>query len=271
MSFLLKIPGIASLIKKKIKHQLGLGRCTNSFSGASHLPVSILGFFDKLDIHIQEGYGQTENLAYATFSTLELRRPGYVGTPRKYVEIKLGDESELLMKSPCLMKEYFKEEAATKTAFTNDGWLHTGDVAEIDEYNNVKILGRLSENFKNQKGEFIAPAAIEKRFAANKFIEQLCMVGRELPHNVLLITLSEAGQSQDKERVKKSLQEDLHKINSELVSYEKICHVIISQKAWTPENGLLTPTLKVKRRSVESTYQDLIQKAITDHNVIIWA
>lgn len=271
LNFLLKIPGISSLIKKKIKHQLGLGRCTNSFSGASHLPVSILSFFDKLDIHIQEGYGQTENLAYATFSTLERRRPGYVGTPRKYVEIKLGDENELLIKSPCLMKEYFKEKAATKAAFTSDGWLHTGDIVELDEHNNVKILGRLSENFKNQKGEFIAPAAIEKRFSSNKFIEQLCMVGKELPHNVLLITLSESGKSQDKELIKKSLQEDLHKINSELVSYEKICHVIILQEAWTPENGLLTPTLKVKRPVVESTYQNLIREAITDHHAIIWA
>lgn len=271
LNFLLKLPLISGLIKKKIKHQLGLDRCENCFSGASHLPISILGFFDKLDIKIQEGYGQTENLAYATFSMLDMPRPGYVGTPRLKVELKLGEESELMIKSPCLMKEYYKEKEATKLALTDDGWLHTGDIAELDNNKNVKIIGRLSENFKNQKGEFIIPAPIEKRFAQNLSIEQLCMIGRELPNNVLIVTLSEQGRGQSKEVIKQSLQESLHKINSALASYEKISHIIILSGAWTPENGFLTPTLKVKRRNVEANYRDLIQGAIAQHNTIVWA
>lgn len=271
MDFLLKLPLISNLIKRKIKRHLGLGRCTNCFSGASHLPVSILEFFDKLDIKIQEGYGQTENLAYATFSLLGKRRPGYVGTPRLQVELKLAEEGELMIKSPCLMKEYYKDEAATKTALTSDGWLHTGDVAELDEQNNVKIIGRISENFKNQKGEFIIPAPIEKRFAANTVIEQLCIVGRELPNNVLVVTLSESGRKQNKENIKQALQESLHKVNSELANYEKISHVIVLKESWTPENGILTPTLKVKRRMVESNYSDVIKGAITQSNSIVWA
>ncbi|KTD24824.1 long-chain fatty-acid-CoA ligase [Legionella lansingensis] len=270
LNILLKIPFISSLIKNKIRHHLGLNRCTNCFSGASHLPVSILNFFDKLDIKIQEGYGQTENLAYATFSMLDKRRPGYVGTPRLQVEVKLADENELMIKSPCLMKEYYKNKEATSAALTKDGWLHTGDIAELDENNNVKIVGRLSENFKNQKGEFIIPAPIEKRFAMNSDIEQLCMVGRELPNNVLVITLSESGQEQSKENIKQSLQENLRKVNSELASYEKISHVIIAKKPWTTENGFLTPTLKVKRRLVETNYHDVIQGAITQPDTIVW-
>ncbi|KTC84095.1 AMP-binding protein [Legionella brunensis] len=271
LNFLLKLPLISSLIKNKIKHHLGLNRCTNCFSGASHLPVSILDFFDKLDIKIQEGYGQTENLAYATFSMLGNRRPGYVGTPRLKVELKLGGESELMIKSPCLMKEYYKDKEATDAALTKDGWLYTGDIAELDETNNVKIIGRLSENFKNQKGEFIVPAPIEKRFATNSAIEQLCMVGRELPNNVLIITLSELGRNRNKENIKQDLQENLRKINSELANYEKISHVIVLNDSWTPENGLLTPTLKVKRRTVEENYRDIIKRAITQHNTIVWA
>ncbi len=271
LNLLLKLPFISTLIKKKIRHHLGLGRCTNCFSGASHLPVSILEFFDNLDIKIQEGYGQTENLAYATFSLLGQRRPGYVGTPRLKVELKIGEESELMIKSPCLMKEYYKDEDATNAALTDDGWLHTGDVAELDENKNVKIIGRLSENFKNQKGEFIVPAPIEKRFGTNPAIEQLCMVGRELPNNVLIVTLSESGRSQNKESTKQALQENLRKINSELANYEKISHIIVVSDAWTPENGVLTPTLKVKRRVVEANYRDLIKEAITQPNSVVWA
>lgn len=270
LNFLLKIPLISFLIKRKIKHHLGLDRCTNSFSGASHLPISILEFFDKLDIKIQEGYGQTENLAYATFSLLDQRRPGFVGTPRLQVEVKLGDKNELMIKCPCLMKEYFKDKQATEAAFTKDGWLHTGDIAEIDEKNNIKIVGRLSENFKNQKGEFIAPAPIEERFADNNMIDQLCMVGRELPNNVLLITLSEAGRGKDRDIVKRDFKDNLRKINSKLANYEKISHIIILKGSWTPENGILTPTLKVKRRLVESNYQDLIKAAITQSHSIFW-
>lgn len=269
LNFLLKIPFISGLIKRKVRHSLGLGRCSNCFSGASHLPVELIHFFDKLGIYIQEGYGQTENMAYATFSMLDQRRPGFVGTPRLQVELKLGDNNELLIRSPCLMKEYYKEPQASSEAL-KDGWLHTGDVAELDENSNVKIVGRLSENFKNQKGEFIAPAPIEKQFSANSMIEQLCMVGRELPNNVLIVTLSEAGRNRDKEQIKSELQDNLQQINRKLASYEKISHIIISKDIWSPENGLLTPTLKVKRRTVEANYLNLIKGAIENRNPIVW-
>lgn len=221
LNLLLKIPLVSTLIKRKIRHSLGLNQCLNCFSGASHLPVSILKFFDKLSIFIQEGYGQTENLAYATFTMLNQRRLGYVGTPRLQVQLKEGENQELLIQSPCLMKEYYKEPEATKQAFTADGWLRTGDIAELDEHQNVKIIGRLSENFKNQKGEFIVPAPIEKQFAANSLIEQLCIVGRELPNNVLIITLNELGRSKGKDELKQLLQNNLHEVNRKLANYEK--------------------------------------------------
>ncbi|KTD48854.1 AMP-binding protein [Legionella rubrilucens] len=270
LNLLLKIPLISTLIKRKIRHSLGLGQCVNCFSGASHLPVSILTFFDRLGLLIQEGYGQTENLAYATFTMLNQRRLGYVGTPRLQVEVKEGENQELLIRSPCLMKEYYKEPEATKQAFTEDGWLRTGDIAELDEHQNVKIVGRLSENFKNQKGEFIVPAPIEKQFAANSLIEQLCIVGRELPNNVLIITLNELGRSKGKDELKHLLQNNLHEVNRKLANYEKISHIIVSRDTWSPENGILTPTLKVKRRVVESNYLDLIKGAISEPHTIVW-
>ncbi|HAU1638383.1 TPA: AMP-binding protein [Legionella pneumophila] len=271
LNFLLKIPLISSLIKRKIIHSLGLSECTNCFSGASHLPISIIDFFEKLGIYIQEGYGQSENLAYATLSMLNERKRGYVGTPRLEVEIKVGEENELLMKCPCLMTGYYKNEQATKNAFTEEGWLRTGDVVDVDNEDRVKILGRLSENFKNQTGEFIAPSPIEKLFSVNPMLEQLCLVGRELPNNVLLVTLNEGVRlGMPKEEITHSLQETLKQVNSKLVKYEKVSHILVLKDAWTTENDKLTPTLKVKRRVVEKDYAELIQKALQQSQSIVW-
>lgn len=271
LNFLLKIPFVSRLIKKKILHELGLSECTNCFSGASQLPVPIMEFFGKLGLFIQEGYGQTEDLAYATLSLLQDRRLGYVGTARLGVEIKEGDDNELLVKSPCLMTGYYKNTQATKESFTPEGWLRTGDLVEIDPLGRVKVTGRISEIFKNQSGEFVAPSPIEKQFAANGIIDQLCLVGRGLPSNVLLIVLNnEIYFNKKKEDITRLLRDNLREINSQLVKYEKISHVIVVKDAWTPSNDMLTPTLKVKRRGVEQYYADLIQKILTEHHSIVW-
>ena len=269
LNILLKIPFLSGFIKHKIKTELGFENCVGFFSGASHLPVSIWNFFDKLDIPIQEGYGQTENIAYATLSMRATRKPRYVGIPRLGVEIKSGEKNELLMKSPCLMKGYFKDEKATHGAII-EGWLRTGDIVEIDDMQRVKIIGRLSEKFKNLKGEFISPLPIEKEFATNDWIENLCLVGKELASNVLLVDLSQKARKLPKEEVKPYLQERLHKTNQTLKSYEKISHVLVVQENWTPENNFLTPTLKVKRREVEERYRDFIQKAIDKNNAVVF-
>lgn len=270
LNVLLKIPGVSTLITKKIVHGLGLDECTNSFSGASHLPIPIIRFFEKIGIYIQEGYGQTENMAYATFTMLNDRREGYVGTPRLEVEIKLSEEGELLIKSPCMMSGYYKNEEASAGSFTEDGWLRTGDVAEIDSHNRVKILGRVSENFKNQSGEFIAPSPIEKLFGSQSLIEQMCLVGRGLPHNVLIITLSESKDGKSKEEINQSLQNTLHEVNGRLVKYEKISNIIIVKAPWTTNNNMVTPTLKVKRKIVEQQYSDLIEQTMTNKDKVIW-
>lgn len=266
---ILRIPLVSTFIKYKIKKQLGLGRCTNFFSGASHLPLDIFHFFEQLNIPIQEGYGQTENLAYATVSLLSQIKPGYVGTPRLQVTLQLTEEKELMVKSPCLMKEYYKDSEATHLAL-REGWLYTGDVVEMDAHQNIKIEGRLSENFKNQKGEFITPTPIEMEFLNNSLIDQLCLVGRELPCNILLISLNEKGKQLSRSKINQILKKQLGKINNTLASFEKIRHIIVVDKNWNPENGLLTPTLKVRRREVESFYQEQIHLALAQHESINW-
>lgn len=268
---LLKMPLLNKIVKNKIKKQLGLAHSQGNFSGAAHLPGPIYDFFNKLDIPVQEGYGQTENLAYATLSLKNEIKQGFVGTPRLKVSIKKGEKNELLMKCPCLMKEFYKDEGATAEAFTEDGWLRTGDIVEIDSMKRVKILGRLSENFKNQKGEFIAPTPIEKDFVEkNNYIDSLCLVGRELASNVLLVSLNDKAKPKSRDHIETSMKKAMHAVNQTLKGHEKISHVIVVKDTWMPDNNFLTPTLKVKRRVVESHYSDLIQKAVEQSGVIVW-
>jgi len=190
IGWLLNVPGLAYLMKRKIKKQLGLSRCCLCVSGAAHLPVSVVDFFKKLGVYIQEGSGQTEDFGYTSLSLRGEIKPGFVGSARNGVKIKQSDSGELLVDSPCLMKEYYKEEALTQQAFTEDGWLKTGDLVEIDEKNRIKILGRISENFKNQKGEFVSPSVIEDHFSTSDLIEYCCLIGKMLPSNLLLVNLA---------------------------------------------------------------------------------
>lgn len=271
LNILLNIPLVSLLLKKIIKKQLGFADCTNFFSGASALSVATLQFFNKLGIKIQEGYGQTENLAYATLSLLTNRLEGWVGTPRLDVEIKLGEGNELLCRSPCLMSGYYKDTEATEKSFTEDGWLHTGDVVELSEQKQVKILGRISESFKNQTGEFVAPSPIEQQFDHDA-IDQLCLVGQGLPGNVLLVSLTKEAlaTSEHSREISLFLEERMRQVNSTLLSYEKISHLVVVKESWTPQNNLLTPTLKVKRRVVEQYYAPLIARALADTHRITW-
>lgn len=271
LCWLLKMPFISWYIKKKIRKNLGFDSCTDFFSGASYLPININQFFENLGISILEGYGQTENLAYVTVALPKDKRMGYAGVARLGVDLRLSETKELLVRSPCLMLGYFKETEATKAAFTEDGWLKTGDYAEMDEAGRLKILGRVNENYKNQTGEFVAPAAIEKQFAADTFIDQLCLVGQGLPTNLLLVTLNPqvcAGKS--REELTNLLQLSLHRANSKLLKFEKIAQIIVVKDPWTTANNRLTPTLKVKRRQVEADYADLVQKALTERQVVFW-
>jgi long-subunit acyl-CoA synthetase (AMP-forming) len=168
------------------------------------------------------------------------------------------------------MLGYYKEEEATKNAFTEDGWLRTGDQGEIDSKGRVKILGRLSEKFKNQSGEFISPAPIEKLFAINPIIEQLCMVGKHLSSNIIIVTLNEAVDMSDRIEINGMLQEILHQVNTKLIKYEKIGHIIVVKGQWTIANNMLTPTNKIKRSVIEKQYENLIKFAALQPNVIVW-
>lgn len=270
IGWMLKVPILSSILKKKIIHQLGLSRCEIPISGAAHLPSSIFNFFKKLGLIIQEGSGQTENFGYTSLSMRDDVRPNCVGIPRAGVKIKQDENGELLVYSPCLMTGYYKDPELSKRSFTEDGWLRTGDLVEIDEANRLKIIGRISENFKNQKGEFVVPSQIEDFFAVSPMIEQCCLIGKLLPSNLLLVNLAQSYMSFPQNELNLQLRKLQNSVNRKLSIHEKISHIVVMKENWTISNHCLTPTMKVRRRIIESNYKDLIQCIITEPVGILW-
>ena len=146
------------------------------------------------------------------------------------------------------MDGYFKMPEETKNTII-DGWLHTGDEGEIDKEGFLRITGRVKDIFKTDKGKYVAPSPIEMQFSSNKDIEQICVVGTNLPQPIGLIVLSENGKKKSELEVAASLEKTLHVVNENLDSHEKLSKIVIVKDEWTIDNKMLTPTMKIKRNS----------------------
>ena len=176
--------------------------------------------------------------------------------------MKLSEEGEILIRSPGLFKEYYKQPDPTREVFTEDGFFHTGDKAEWDEdVQAFRITGRVKDIFKSAKGKYVTPVPIEARLSGNPLLEQICVMGSGLPAPVAVAVLSDAARHLPKENVDASLEATLKDVNAHLESHERMSHVVVVKDEWTTENGLLTPTLKVKRDILEDRYRDLISRS----------
>lgn len=271
LNFLLSLPIISSLVKKKIKKKLGLSRARMIVTAAAPMPAETLKWFHKLDIRIQEVYGMTENHAACTIMREDNMKIGTVGQPFPGVELRIDPQNgEIQMRAPWIMKGYYKDPEKTAEVIDSEGWLHTGDVGELDDQGFLKITGRVKDTFKTTKGEFIVPAPIEWGFATNHFIEQICVTGRTLDQPVALVVLSEIGLKASKDEVSKSLEHSCKEVNAGLPNYARISKIIITKEAWTVDNGMLTPTLKIKRNILEDRYAPLLAKAMSSDKMVVW-
>jgi long-chain acyl-CoA synthetase len=271
LNLLLSIPIISGIVKKKIKEGLGLSRGRLVVTGAAPMPASLLAWFHKLGIKIQEVYGMTENHAACSIMRENNLKIGTVGQPIPSVEIRIDpDSGEIQMRAPWIMQGYYKDPQKTAEVIDSEGWLLTGDVGELDSQGFLKITGRVKDTFKTTKGEFIVPAPIEWGFATNNFIEQICVTGRTLDQPVALVVLSELGLKASKAEVNASLNEICKEVNAGLANYAKIDKIIITKDAWTVDNGILTPTLKIKRNVLEDRYVKLLEKSVSNKDRVIW-
>ena len=270
LNLLFKIPIVSGLIKRSIRKNLGLNDLEMAFSGAAPISASTLDWFEKLGVSICEGYGMTENNAICTINPKNDTRIGTVGIPYPGCELKIDPEtSEILAKAEWSMKGYYKNQELTDQVI-KDGWLHTGDMGEIED-GYLKITGRVKDMFKTSKGEYIIPVPMERMFASNTLIEQVCVVGYGLPQPFALINLSDAAYHMEKGEVEERLKDTLEAVNNSVADYERINRVVITEDTWTVENGLMTPTLKVRRNVMDARYKVRMEEWYNEgEHLIIW-
>jgi long-chain acyl-CoA synthetase len=274
LDLLLKIPILSGIVRKKILTKLGLDQVRFAGSGSAPLPQELLVWYRRLGLELLEGYGMTENFNYSHLTKPGQVRAGYIGTPYAEVQCRIADDGEIQMKGPGLMKGYFKLPEETKATFTEDGFLRTGDRGEVDEIGRLKITGRTKELFKTSKGKYIAPAVLENKLVNHPFVEICCVAGAGFPQPHALLMLSDQGRAAVKagkrDEVAKALSTHVEQINAGLDPHEKLQFVAVVKDTWQPENGFLTPTMKLKRSQVESAYKPFQESWYSQKESVVW-
>lgn len=266
LRLLLSIPILGSAIAKKIRGELGFGNCRQYGSGSAPISPSTLRWYYKLGVDIGEGWGMSETSGLSCGnSPFDARKLGTIGSPVSGTEMKLSEAGEILIRSPGLFTEYYKNPDLTAEVFTKDGFFHTGDKAIWDEsLNAFTITGRVKDIFKSSKGKYITPVPIESTLAANSHVEQVCVMGAGLPAPIAVVVLTDTAGALDKGDIRRSFQATLEQVNTTVESHEKLSNIVIANEGWTTENGLLTPTLKVKRDKLEEKYNSVIAQSFSE-------
>ncbi len=266
---ILSIPFIGKRFAAKLRTKLGLDNVKIAVSGAAALPKDIIHWYDNIGIPICEAYGMSESMGSATFNHPENRRVGSVGTAVPGCEIQIMENDEVAYRSPCLMLGYYKEPTLSEQTI-RDGWLYTGDTGHIDEDGFVFITGRLKDLFKTQKGKYIAPLPIESELQPRSGCEQLCVIGANLIQPVVIAPVVEKPTGEALAKFEKTLAQVLAETNEHLPKHEKLSHWFLVHEEWTPDNSLITPTLKMRRADIESRYDALVRKAVNRDSVVQW-
>lgn len=271
---LMRIPAINIFVRRKILRRLGLGTVHHAACGAAPLPTEILLWYRNIGLDLAEGYGMTETMI-THLPRPGFVRPGYVGQALEGVETRVSPEGELLLRSPTNMLGYYKDPKGTRDAFTEDGFFRTGDVVTIDTDGQLKIIGRIKEQFKTSKGKYVAPAPIEGRLMEHPSVEACCLMGAGQPSPFAVIVLSDAERArcadpEARKALEDSLRERMEAVNAELDPFERIDMIVIADGPWTIGNGLMTPTLKIKRGILEDRYLALVDEWRAQSGPIVW-
>ncbi|HEV2578899.1 MAG TPA: AMP-binding protein [Acidobacteriaceae bacterium] len=255
---LLKIPILNRIARSKILNGLGLHHARLVASGGAAIPIELVHWYRKLGLNFVEGYGMTET--GITHVPLPSKfRAGFVGNASPYADTRISSQGEVEIKGPMNMLGYYKNPELTQQAFTEDGYFRTGDRGEIDEQGRLRIVGRLKEEFKTAKGKYVVPAPIEKLLSLSTLFESVCVLGSGMsaPFSlaVLVPELRAAAESPTKrEALETALKHEMDRVNSHLDQHEQLRFMVVCQQPWTADNGLLTPTLKVRRTALEERF-----------------
>ena len=262
------------LVFRKIRHQLG-GRMETMISGGAPLSPVVARFFLSAGLQLYEGYGLTETSPALTANRSSEWRLGTVGRPYPSVELRIGDEGEILARGPTVMQGYWEDPAATAAVIDADGWFHTGDVGEVDANGFLHVTDRIKDLIVTAGGKKVAPQPIEGRTQLSPFVSQAIMVGDRRPFPVMLIfpdferlrlwaaehglaTEDRAGLCSEV-TVRELIERETLGRLTDLAQFERPKKIALLTEDLTVEGGLLTPTLKVRRRVAEQRFQAAIE------------
>lgn len=275
LDLLLRIPIVAGIVRRKVLEGLGLQHVRLAGSGSAPIPPQLIEWYDRLGLPILEGYGMSEDFAYSHMSKPDKRRAGYVGVPGDGVETRISEEGEIQIKSPGNMLAYYKDPEKTAECYTEDGFFRTGDRGEYTADGLLRITGRLKELFKTSKGKYVAPVPIENLLNADNHIELSCVSGSGRPacHAVVQLADERRDRIDDPDfraEVTAELEALLSSVNSQVEEYEKLQFIAVVRDQWDISNNFLTPTLKIKRDVIESTYEPLLDEWYASGEKVIW-
>ena len=254
------------------------GRLRQATSGAAPIAQEILEFFYACGVPVLEGYGMTETATASSVSTKEAYKFGTVGRPLPGAEVRIADDGEILIRGPHIFRGYYKMEDKSFGAI-EDGWLHTGDIGELDEDGYLKITGRKKDIIITAGGKNLTPANVENDLKQSRWISQAVMHGDRRPYPVVLITLDpeeipnfakEHGLPEDpaalakEPKVQELVQGILDEVNEKYARVEQVKKFVILDHDLSQETGELTPTLKVKRNVVYDKYADLFDRLYSE-------
>jgi long-chain acyl-CoA synthetase len=272
-------PLLQRLVAAKVLRRLG-GRLRAAVSGGAALPYDVARIFIGLGLPVLQGYGMTETSPVVSSNSFEDNMPASIGHPIPGVQAKIGDNGALLVKGPNVMLGYWANPEATKAIFTEDGWLNTGDIARLDDEGRLYITGRLKEIIVLSNGEKISPVDMEAAISRDPFFEQVMVVGEGKPYLAVLVVpnkelwvklAAEHGldpASSLSMRLPQAEQLVLGRINAQIKQfpgYAQIRRVAVVATPWTVDNGMLTPTLKLRRAKVLEQHRADCDKLYSGH------
>ena len=260
------------LVGAKVRARVG-GRLRFCISGGAPLAPKVMEFFFAVGIPVVEGYGLTETSPVICLNRLGHEQPGSVGPPIPGVEVRIGDEGEILTRGPHVMKGYFKNDEATRQAL-RDGWFHTGDVGRLEADGTLTITDRLKDLLVTAGGKKVAPQPLEGRLKTSKWVSEAILLGDRQPYIVCLIVPNFANLEAEAKahgrgvtsphdlvaqpESRSLIQAEVDRVNGDLAPFEKIKKFALLERELSQEAGELTPTLKVRRRIVAERFAEVI-------------
>jgi long-chain acyl-CoA synthetase len=273
--------GLLGFIRRKVSRQLFGPRFRFAISGGAKLQPATNEFFDSLGILVLEGYGLTETVVATNINRPDQRRIGTVGPVlAPDIEVRIAEDGEICFRGPNVALGYFNRPTATAQSWDAEGWFHTGDLGSLSEDGFLSVTGRKKELIVTSGGKKIPPDPIEQRLKLCKFVSQVMIFGDDKPYCIALFCLNmnaveiwafeqgkKAGpEAVNEEAIRKEIWQHVERVNSGLASYESIKKIRILPEEFSVDNGLLTPTLKVKRGQVAKRYRELIEETYTQES-----